>query len=72
MNAMRDDETTSVEHVIYTCLMHREVRQRAPGICPICGMYKVQDVAPPITPPRWPASGNDGQGGQGSQGGYSG
>ena len=31
---------------IYTCPMHSEVRQNAPGNCPICGMFLV-----PVTEP---------------------
>ena len=29
---------TGVEPVIYTCPMHPEVKENAPGKCPQCGM----------------------------------
>lgn len=35
----------SGEHVIYICPMHEEIRQPAPGHCPICGMALEPEMA---------------------------
>jgi hypothetical protein len=32
------DTTPAAEGTIYTCPMHRQIRQVGPGNCPICGM----------------------------------
>ncbi|MGB4837845.1 MAG: heavy metal-binding domain-containing protein, partial [Saprospiraceae bacterium] len=32
------DETAMVDNTIWTCSMHPQIRQNAPGQCPICGM----------------------------------
>lgn len=37
-HAMHDPAPAAPEGTIYTCPMHPEIRQPAPGNCPICGM----------------------------------
>ena len=37
-----DDKSQAGETEIYTCPMHPEIRQNAPGSCPICGMDLVK------------------------------
>ncbi len=45
---MSDETTPPTSETIYTCPMHPEVRQNAPGNCPICGMFlvPVTDTSP--------------------------
>ena len=38
-----------MDHAIYTCPMHPEVRQRGPGSCPKCGMA-LEALAPTAEP----------------------
>ena len=40
------------EGAIYTCPMHPEIRQAAPGSCPICGMALEPEIAAPDTGPN--------------------
>src|SRR4051812_9169412 len=40
------------EGTIYTCPMHPQIRQVAPGSCPICGMALEPEVASPDAPPN--------------------
>jgi len=32
--------------VLYVCPMHPEIRQKDPGICPICGMKLAPEAGP--------------------------
>lgn len=43
--------TTTGEPVIYTCPMHPQIRQPAPGNCPICGMALEREVVTAQTGP---------------------
>ncbi|WP_051321151.1 copper-transporting P-type ATPase [Rhizobium mesoamericanum] len=43
--------TTTGEPVIYTCPMHPQIRQPAPGNCPICGMTLEPEVVTAETGP---------------------
>jgi hypothetical protein len=36
--------TSSGEHIIYTCVMHPQIKVSKPGNCPICGMKLVKKV----------------------------
>ncbi|WP_331713499.1 heavy metal translocating P-type ATPase [Noviluteimonas gilva] len=35
---LADDKVPTSADTIYTCPMHPQIRQRGPGVCPICGM----------------------------------
>jgi Cu+-exporting ATPase len=41
----KDDAASPPEGTIYTCPMHPQIRQNAPGNCPICGMTLEPEVA---------------------------
>jgi Cu+-exporting ATPase len=41
----KDDAASPLEGTIYTCPMHPQIRQDAPGNCPICGMTLEPEVA---------------------------
>ena len=57
---MSDETTTPTGETIYTCPMHPEVRQNAPGNCPICGMFLVPVTEPAPDQPQ--AGGHEGHG----------
>lgn len=44
-----DDHATMGEKVYYTCSMHPQVHQDAPGKCPICGMELIAVKTVPVT-----------------------
>ena len=44
-----DDHATVGEKVYYTCSMHPQVHQDAPGKCPICGMELIAVKTVPVT-----------------------
>jgi Cu+-exporting ATPase len=45
----RLQEKPAVPLAVYTCPMHPEIRQDAPGICPKCGMA-LEPLVPPVPP----------------------
>lgn len=57
---MSDETTTPTGETTYTCPMHPEVRQNAPGNCPICGMFLVPVTEPAPDQPQ--AGGHEGHG----------
>ena len=50
-NYIRPPATRAVPSAVYSCPMHPEIRQNAPGTCPKCGM-----ALEPLLPPAPPAS----------------
>ncbi|WP_428406079.1 heavy metal-binding domain-containing protein, partial [Methylocystis sp.] len=49
--AALDSNVTVASGTIYTCPMHPQIRQPAPGACPICGMTLEPVVATAETGP---------------------
>jgi Cu+-exporting ATPase len=45
------DDTCAIGTVLYTCPMHPEVREKAPGACPKCGMA-LEPVSEPVRTSR--------------------
>ncbi|MEI6945686.1 multicopper oxidase domain-containing protein [Paraflavisolibacter sp. H34] len=45
----------TIQKVIYTCIMHEQVRKDRPGTCPICGMDLVKKTIRVAAPKRVPA-----------------
>ena len=53
--AKKNTNTNSSESIIYTCVMHPQIKMNKPGNCPICGMKLVKKViknAPPKNVPE--------------------